>query len=168
MYGEKYEKNTKKNVPLCLFNYRVENGSDEMRAGGSRERITSLQTITRFSWHFSRESEDLIGEWLRDAVIIHFAEIFVPRFLVPHVTVFIVDRKASFAFSKLCFGKLSFSPSDPCITFSHTLSTSNRLFIDTRQKPRTNPFLESSDLFSSRFVSFFDAANVTLSRRRIT
>lgn len=113
MYDEKYEKNTTKNVPLCLFNYRVENSSDEMRAGGSRERITSLQTITRFSWHFSRESEDLIGERLRDAVIIHFAEIFVPRFLVPHVVVFIVDHKASFAFQQIMLRQIVFLPLGP-------------------------------------------------------
>lgn len=113
MYREKYEKNTKKNVPLCLFNYRVENGSDEMCAGGSRERITSLQTITRFSWHFSRENEDLIGERLRDAVIIHFAEIFVPRFLVPYDAVFIVDRTASFAFQQIMLRQIVFLPFGP-------------------------------------------------------
>lgn len=37
MYREKYEKSAKRNVPLCLFNYRVENGNDEMRVGGSRK-----------------------------------------------------------------------------------------------------------------------------------
>lgn len=105
MYREKYRKNTKENVPLCLFNYRVENGSDE--------RITSLQTITRFSWHFSRESEDLIGERLRDALIIHFVEIFVPRFLVPRVAVFIVDRKAPFAFQQIMLRQIVFLPFEP-------------------------------------------------------